>query len=147
MKKYIKVATAFIAVGIVCGVFFREFSKAQEVVNVYTVLGLVHPHFLVLGGLFTLVIGLVTDRLACGERKLFRFAFPTYIVGVAGTGAMLLVRGVFDVLARSDAGSALSKGANAAISGMAGIFHAVLGVGLVLILAVWLSKDKTDTVA
>lgn len=42
---------------------------------------------------------------------------------------MLLVRGVFQVL-----GTALPNGADAAISGMAGLGHIVLGVSLVLVL-------------
>ena len=42
---------------------------------------------------------------------------------------MMLVRGVLQVL-----GSPLSSGANAAISGIAGIGHIILGVSLVMVL-------------
>ncbi len=143
MKKYIRYALVFLALGIICGVFFREFSKAYEVTNVYTTLGLVHPHFLVLGVAFILIIGLVTEKLAKGESKLFRAAFPVYSVGVLGTGIMLFVRGIFDVMVKSPTCDfAVSNGANGAISGVAGIFHAVLGVGLILIFTAWLLKDK-----
>lgn len=145
MRKFIKYAAVFFAAGIVGGVFFREFSKAYGAVNVYTVLGLVHPHFLVLGGLFTLVIGLVTDRLNRGKNILFKNAFLIYVAGVSCTGIMLLVRGILDVLVRYN-GFTLSKGANGAISGITGIFHAILGVGILLIFLSWLLKDKTETV-
>ena len=45
------------------------------------------------------------------------------------TAVMLVVRGVVQVL-----GTTLSAGMNAAISGMAGIGHVLLGVSLVLLL-------------
>ncbi len=143
MKKYIKYAIVFLALGIACGIFYREFSKAYEVVNSYTTLGAVHPHFLVLGVAFILLIGLVTERMNKGESKLFRIAFPIYSVGVLGTGLMLLVRGIFDVLAKSPICEfVISSGANGAIAGVAGIFHAVLGAGLIMIFVAWLMKDK-----
>ncbi len=41
MKKYIKYAAVFLALGVVFGVFYREFSKAYGVVNTYATLGLV----------------------------------------------------------------------------------------------------------
>ena len=52
MKKYIKYSAVFLALGIIFGVFYREFSKAYGVVNTYSPLGLVHTHFLVLGVTF-----------------------------------------------------------------------------------------------
>ena len=76
MKKYIKYAAVFLALGLACGVFYREFSKAYGVVNVYTALGLAHTHFLVLGVAFALLVGLVTEKLGKGKDKLFRWAFP-----------------------------------------------------------------------
>ncbi len=43
-KRYLIVSAVFLALGIIFGVFYREFSKAFGVVNVYTPLGLVHTH-------------------------------------------------------------------------------------------------------
>lgn len=143
MKKYIKYAAVFLALGLACGVFYREFSKAYGVVNVYTTLGLAHTHFLVLGVAFTLLVGLVTEKLGKGKDKLFRWAFPLYSVGVLGAGLMMVARGVLDVLVKSEKiVYAVSDGANGAISGISGIFHAVLGAGLVLIFVSWLLKEK-----
>lgn len=144
MKKYIKYAFVFLALGLACGVFYREFSKAYGVVNAYTTLGLVHPHFLVLGVAFVLIIGLVADKLKKHGNKLFKWAFAIYSAGVLGSGIMLLARGVLDVLAKSEEVLyTVSSGANGAISGVSGIFHAVLGVGIVLIFVSWLIKDKS----
>ena len=52
-----------------------------------------------------------------------------YHAGLNLTAVMLMVRGVTQVL-----GTALSSGMDAAISGMAGIGHILLGVSLVLLL-------------
>ena len=65
-KRYLIVSAVFLALGIIFGVFYREFSKAFGVVNVYTPLGLVHTHFLVLGVAFVLIIGLVSDKMGKG---------------------------------------------------------------------------------
>lgn len=56
-------------------------------------------------------------------------AILTYQVGLNITAVMMVVRGVAQVL-----GTEFSKGANAAISGIAGIGHILLGVSMVLVL-------------
>ena len=144
MKKYIKYAAVFLALGVVFGVFYREFSKAYGVVNTYATLGLVHTHFLVLGVAFVLIIGLVTEKIGVGNNKLYKWAFPVYCSGVLGAGLMMAVRGILDILVRSDnIEFAVSGGANGAIAGFSGIFHAVLGIGLALIFIVWMKKKPT----
>ena len=50
-----------------------------------------------------------------------------YNAGVILTTVMMVVRGVFHVL-----GTELSKGADASVSGMAGIGHILTGAGIVL---------------
>lgn len=52
-----------------------------------------------------------------------------YHIGLNLTVVMLVVRGVTQVM-----GTNLSKGADAAISGMAGVGHILLGVSLALLL-------------
>lgn len=143
MKKFIKYSLVFLVLGIVCGIFYREFTKAYALANEYTTLGLAHTHFLVLGVAFVLLIGLVTDKLNKHDSKLFNRAFITYSVGVSGAGLMIVVRGIFDVLVKSNKTAfQVTGGANGAISGISGIFHAILGVGIILIFVSWLLKDK-----
>lgn len=143
MKKYIKYAVIFLSLGIIFGVFYREFSKAYGVVNVYTTLGLAHTHFLVLGVAFILIIGLVTEKLQKHENKLFKWSFRIYSSGVLGAGLLMVTRGVLDVLEKSGKSDyTVSSGLNGAISGISGIFHAVLGIGLTLIFVSWLLKEK-----
>ncbi len=71
-----------------------------------------------------------------GKRKSFSFTgaktgwiLAAYHIGLNLTSMMLVVRGVTQVL-----GTALSASASAAISGVAGIGHILLGVSLVLLL-------------
>lgn len=147
MKKYIKYSAVFLALGVIGGVFYREFSKAYGVVNTYTPLGLVHPHFLVLGVAFMLIIGLVTEKLNKTDSKLLTAAVRVYSAGVLGTGIMLFARGISDVLQKSaKLDFEISKGANGAMSGIAGMCHIVLGVGLVMIFIGWLLSKKPATV-
>lgn len=143
MKKYIKYALVFLILGIVCGVFYREFTKPYGLANEYTTLGLAHTHFFVLGVAFVLIFGLVADKLNKHDDKLFRVGFAVYSVGVLGAGIMIAVRGILDVLVKSEkVVFHVSTGVNGAISGISGIFHAVLGAGLILIFVAWLRKDK-----
>lgn len=143
MKKYVKFAFVFLALGLVFGVFYREFSKAYGVVNTYTPLGLVHTHYLVLGTAFTLIIGLVDGKLGERNEKLYKWAFPIYCVGVLGAGLAMTARGILDVLEKSDKlAFTVSSGANGAIAGISGIFHAVLGIGLILIFIAFLKKSN-----
>lgn len=148
MKQFIKYAAVFLALGLALGVFYREFSKAYGVVHTYTTLGLAHTHFLVLGTAFTLIIGLVTLYIGKQDDKLFIWAFRLYGTGVLGAGCMMAARGVLDVLVKSDKiVFAVSKGANGAISGLSGLFHAVLGVGLVLIFVAWLLNKRSGKIS
>lgn len=143
MKKYIKYSLVFLILGIACGVFYREFTKAYDLANEYTTLGLAHTHFLVLGVAFILLFGLVTEKLSKNNDKLLKSGFVTYSVGVLGAGIMIVVRGILDILVKSEkVVFQVSNGANGAISGISGIFHAVLGVGIILIFVAWLRKDR-----
>lgn len=62
-----------------------------------------------------------------------------YNVGLGLTVIMMLIRGVTQVLATN-----LSTGFNAAISGMAGIGHILLGIGIVLLMMILLKVSEED---
>ncbi|MEG0176606.1 DUF2871 domain-containing protein [Anaerorhabdus sp.] len=127
MKKMINVAFIYSIVAMIAGVFYREFTKFNGFVGV-TSLGKMHVHLLVLGSLFFLILGLYCDRVKVEDQKGFNTAFIAYNVGLCWMVVMMLVRGILQVL-----NTPLSSGINAAISGVAGIGHIILGVGLVLI--------------
>lgn len=116
---------------------YREFTKLQGFTGV-TALGKVHTHLFLLGMLVCLMVALFAERLDLTGIRSFRIFQWTYHIGVPLTAVMLLVCGITQVL-----GLTLSKGASAAISGIAGIGHILTGVGIILLL-VSLKKAAKD---
>lgn len=141
MKKYIKYSFVFLILGLCFGVFFREYTKFMGLEEV-KYLSLVHPHFLVLGVILTLVIGLVQNQVKV-ESKLYDISFKTYSLGVLLTGLMLFVRGLLDSLVMLNK-LEISKGLDGAISGIAGLSHIVLGVSVILIFVAFIKSFKRE---
>ena len=135
MKKYVNVSLVYAVAAMAGGVFYREFTKFNQFTGV-TALGKVHTHLFLLGMLVLLLVALFAGRLELEKQKGFALFMKLYNVGVPLTAVMMLVRGVTQVLALP-----LSRGASAAISGVAGVGHILTGVGLVLLL---LSLRKAD---
>lgn len=136
MKKYIITSCVYMAIGLAFGVFFREFTKFFEYTGA-TALGKLHLHSLVLGTVFFLLVALFESKLGLRKSKLERWFFAVYNAGMGVFLCMLLVRGVLQV-----SGADLSSGANGAISGVAGIGHALLAAGLVLFFVMLLKNCK-----
>lgn len=128
MKKYLNFSLVYAIAAMAGGVFYREFTKLQGFTGV-TVLGKGHTHLFLLGMLICLMVALFTERLDLTEIRSFRIFQWSYHIGVPLTAVMMLVCGTIQVL-----GLSLSKGASAAISGIAGIGHILTGVGIVLLL-------------
>ena len=128
MKKYVNVSLVYAVAAMAGGVFYREFTKFNQFTGV-TALGKVHTHLFLLGMLVFLLVALFAGRLELEKQKGFALFMKLYNVGVPLTAVMMLVRGVTQVLALP-----LSRGASAAISGVAGVGHILTGVGLVLLL-------------
>ena len=143
MKRYINGAIAYAILGMAGGVFYREFTRNFNYTG-KTTLSFVHTHYLVLGMVFFLLLLLLqkNNLLPANNRK----SLLVYQVGLNLTCCMLLVRGVVQVL-----GMVPSAAMQGSISGIAGIGHCLLGVGLVWILvgirssiAAAESTDKAD---
>lgn len=137
MKKYLNISLIYAIAAMVGGVFYREFTKFNAFTGV-TALGKVHTHLFLLGMVVFLLVALFAARFELGKLKTFRTFMWTYNIGVPLMAAMLLVRGVPQVL-----GVALPSAADASISGIAGIAHVLTGVGIVLLL-VSLKKAAKD---
>lgn len=125
MKKAVNIAFIYAIAAMVGGVFYREFTKFNGF-NGRTSLGFVHTHLFLLGMIFFLVTGLIMNQFAIEKSKKFKVFMITYNIGVPMTAVMLIVRGIIQVLAIP-----VSKGMDAAVSGIAGIGHILLGVGIV----------------
>lgn len=127
MKKYSTIALVYAILAMVGGVFYREFTKILAFEGV-TTLSVVHTHYFVLGMFMFLALLLLEKNFAFSTGKTGKVLIA-YHVGLNLTCLMLVLRGVMQVL-----GTAMSAGMDAAISGMAGIGHIIMGVSLVMIL-------------
>ncbi len=137
MKRYMDSALLYAVLALAGGVFYREFTKFHGFVW-KTTLGVIHTHYFMLGMVFFLLLLLLEKNFSFTSAKAGRI-LAVYHVGLNLTAVMLVVRGVTQVL-----GIALSSGVNAAISGMAGVGHILLGVSLVILL-VELRRRVFDT--
>ena len=127
MKRYANTALLYAILAMVGGVFYREFTKFNSF-TAKTTLSVVHTHDFLMGMVFFLLLLMLEKAFSFTGAKTGR-VLALYHVGLNLTAVMLVVRGVFQVL-----GTSLSAGMNAAISGIAGIGHILLGVSLILML-------------
>lgn len=125
MKKLINMAFGYGLVGLAGGVFYREFTKYNDFTGT-TALGKIHVHLLVLGTLLCMLLALFSLQTDLTQQKTFARFQMIYQVALPFMAVMLLVRGVTEVL-----GTELSRGLNAAISGMAGIAHILMTIAFV----------------
>ena len=127
MKRYMNTALVYAVLAMAGGVFYREFTKFVGFTG-ETTLSVVHTHYFMLGMALFLLLLLLEKSVSFTTAKTGRVLI-VYHVGLNLTAVMFLVRGVTQAL-----GTALSSGMDAAISGVAGIGHILLGVSLVLLL-------------
>lgn len=127
MKRYMNMSLLYAVLAMVGGVFYREFTKFNGFTD-KTTLGVVHTHYFLLGMVFFLLLLLLEKNFSFTALKTGRI-LVAYQIGLNLTAVMFVIRGVTQVL-----GTALSSGMSAAISGIAGIGHILLGVSLVLLL-------------
>ena len=88
----------------------------------WTTLFVVHTHYIILGMMFFLILGLISMNMNLKINRAVLF----YNIGLNLTAIMLVVRGIVQVLGLNVV--------SAFISGVAGIGHTILGVSLILIL-------------
>ena len=127
MKRYMNSALLYAALALAGGVFYREFTKFSGFSG-KTALAVVHTHYFLLGMVFFLLLLVLEKSFAFSGPKTGR-ALALYHAGLNLTAVMLAVRGVTQVR-----GFSLTAGMDAALSGMAGIGHILLGFGLILLL-------------
>lgn len=139
-KCYIVTGLVFLTIGLLCGVYYREFTKALNYSYTYTPLGLVHPHLLVLGLVINIILGLLLANFSLNKKQ-EKIAFVIYNVGVSLTGLLLLVRGTFDVLSKTN-NYMISGTLSTIISGLAGVSHIVLAVGIIYYFVLILKSYK-----
>lgn len=138
MKKHIKAALVYAVAAMVCGVFYREFTKAYEFTGV-TALGKVHTHLFMLGMTVFLLFGLFDAKLNLQKSKLYLPFMIIYNAGIGIASALMIARGVTQVVAAD-----LGAGADGALSGIAGLGHILTAAGLVLFFCMLLLALRTE---
>lgn len=127
-KRYVKTAIVYAVIAMVCGVFFREFTKYRAFEG-STKLSLMHAHYFMLGMMFFLVLMLLEKNFSFSSQKGIGIFSVTYQIGLNITGIGFFMRGLIQVLQKE-----ADKGLDASVSGIAGIGHIIMGISLVLLL-------------
>ena len=139
MKKCLNISLIYAIAAMAGGVFYREFTKLNGFDGI-TALGKVHTHLFILGMIIFLIAALFRAHFKeLTELKTYKAFLCVYNIGVPLTAVMMTVRGVTEVL-----GTELSKGANGAISGIAGIGHIITAAGIVLLIVSLKKSIKSE---
>lgn len=125
MKALYRAAVFYLALGLISGVFYREFTRANDFPEgQFTQLGVTHTHLLALGFMMFLIFLALEKAFAFSRnKKLFNIFFWLYNAGLLTTVSMLILHGSLTVL---------GKESGAAISGIAGLGHIMLTIALVI---------------
>ena len=125
MKSLYRAAIFYLVMGLGAGLFYREFTRANEFPEgQFTQLGVAHTHLLALGFMMFLIFLVVEKAFVVSHnKKLFNSFFWFYNIGVVLTVGMLIWHGSLTVLGEES---------TAMIAGIAGIGHILITIGLVL---------------
>ena len=125
MKKLLYASFVYMIIGVTSGLFYREFTKANDFPEGdFTQLGVVHTHVLTLGFIVLLIVLVIEKVFAISRsRRLFAWFFWLYNIGLILTAAMMVWHGVLTVLGEESTGM---------IAGIAGIGHIVITAAMVL---------------
>lgn len=126
MRKSYYAAHVYMIVGVVSGLFYREFTKAKDF-HGETQLALMHTHLLALGMIVFLVVLALDKVFQLSGTKLFTAFFWFYNAGIAISTAMMGTHGILTVLGRDEDHIA------EVVPLTAGLGHILLTVGLILL--------------
>lgn len=124
MKKLFYSAFGYMVIGVLSGLFYREYTKGREFEG-FTQLSVVHTHLLTLGFIVLLIVLILEKLFTLSESRLFNWFFWTYNVGLVMTAAIMVVHGMMQANGTTEV--------SAAIPGIAGLGHILLSVGMVLL--------------
>ena len=126
-EKYLDIACVYACIAMVAGVFYREITKFHGYSG-HTMLSVIHTHYFILGTIVFLFLVLLEKGYSFTNNKTKKTVF-FYQLGLNTTTLLMLIRGITQVLEIT-----LSKGFDAAIAGIAGVSHMVLGVSIIFML-------------
>ncbi|WP_437915753.1 DUF2871 domain-containing protein [Sorangium sp. So ce302] len=123
MRKSYNAAHVYMILGVVSGLFYREFTKINHFTG-QTQLALMHTHLLTLGMLGFLIVLALDKQFQLSGTKLFTCFFWFYNAGIAITVSIMGLRGIATVL---------DWHLPEAAPWIAGLGHILLTVGLILL--------------
>ncbi|MEN8582704.1 DUF2871 domain-containing protein [Burkholderia sp. RS01] len=123
MKKIYYAALSYLIAGLISGLFYRSFTKANDFTG-DSQLSVVHTHLLALGMLFFLAVLALDKLFTLSHLRTFNAFFWTYNASLTLTAGMIVLNGILT-----------SQGTTptAAIAGISGLGHIGLTAGLVLL--------------
>lgn len=123
MRKSFIASSIYLFLGLLAGVFYREFTKAYNFPEGSpTQLSVLHTHLLTLGFLFFLIVLVLDKQFDLSSDKRFNTFMWAYNAGLVITVGLMTWHGILTVQGVTE----VSK----AIPGIAGLGHALLGLGL-----------------
>jgi len=123
--KFWKFAFIMTIIGLLLGVYSRELMKYYNYDGLTYVTNL-HVHALVLGMMIPLLFLVLDHQFPFQHNKGFKSFWILYKVGIIGLLIMNAIRGTLQVM-QLDLSSAL----DASISGVAGMIHTTLAIGMI----------------
>ena len=105
MKKLFQTANFYMILGLVSGLFAREFTHINDFEG-DTPLDTLHTHLLAMGMLFFLVVLALEKLFTLTESRLFKWFYLLYNGGLLLTVAVMTLRGTLAVLDASPTGGA-----------------------------------------
>jgi len=125
MKKLYYAAVLYTALGLVAGLFYRDFTKAHNFTG-KTELAVTHTHLLALGTLFFLIVIGLEKQFTLSSGGLYRWFFWTYNIGVLWAVTAMTIIGIRTVQGHSE---------STPLSELAGAGHILMTVGFALFFA------------
>lgn len=120
MKKLYYTSLFYLVLGLILGVFYREFTKFNNF-DGYTTLKVSHPHALMLGFLFFMILAIISTLSDLKHIKGFNICYISYNFGLMLTLVTFLWRGILQVKGLDFNG----------LNHIAGLGHAILGGSLI----------------
>lgn len=121
MKRLMNASIVYGVLGLIGGVFYREFTKLNGFTG-FTTLSVVHTHYLMLEMVLFLLLVVVKENFHFVDNKVLKYLI-FYHIGLNLTVVMLIIRGVVQVLSLDVSSAVLS-----------GIAHLILGISMILVL-------------
>ncbi|EEM04847.1 hypothetical protein BHU24_25760 [Bacillus pseudomycoides] len=120
MKKLYYASFVYLVIGLLSGVFAREYAKSKGILG-STLLNLLHTHTLVLGFLFFLIALALAKSFAFHKVKGFNMWFIVHNIGLILTLSSLATRGLLQLNGADFKGLAY----------IVGISHSIIGLTLI----------------